>query len=240
MSFSIKVNNARFDNDKVLSSLTLPSLQGLSAEFIIATSLAASQRNLNTGLDELTEIAIPSVGPTWNADSATFICNAATESASGLQATTNATNAEGTHIVVAEKAWGAAAVFTGGSNGFYGVSSGSYCVYATGAYAGVGRRAQIAQSALPSGFIVFIGRGQSGGLGKLSAGVSGSLLDATATNVDGAITAGALKVAGSTAGTGTVKVAYAAHYSRVLTDEECLTAYLSLKAFFTARGVTIS
>lgn len=234
MPFSIKVANARFDDSKVLSSLTLPYLNGLDAEFILGVSLAASRRNLDSGADELTEISTP----TWNSDSVSYSTNV---SNTGLQLTTQSSS-QNTYIVIAEKTWGSGMLCIGGNTGFAGVSATSGCSYMTGTYAGVGYRAEIAQSALPSGFVCFIGRGQSGGLGKISAWNAGTEVTDTANVIDGATTTGAIQLGGNDGvnSNGSFKVAYFAHYNRVLTDAECAATYLSLKAYFATRSVTVS
>lgn len=236
MGFSIKLKNARFADDKVSSSLTLPTLLGLNCEFILGTSFAASKRNLKTGLDELTEISTP----TWNVDSVSYSTDVVN---TGLQ-TTSQVGAQNTLIAVAERNWDTGIMAGAGSYRFEGRGLDGACVFTTGAFAANDtRRAGFVSSTLPTGFLCFIGRGQSGGLGKLSVGVSGTLQTSTATAGDGASTnSGAIKLGGDDGvnSNGVFKCAYFAHFSRVLTDEECANVYLSLKSFFAGRGVTVS
>lgn len=234
MGFSIKVNNSRFDSDKVLASLTLPMLNGLDAEFILAGSLSASRRNMAAGLDELTQISTP----TWNTDSVSYSTDVVN---TGLQLTTQSSSAN-TYIAIAEKNWGSGALCQGGNTGFSGFSLDSSVTYSTGTYASEYRRARIAVSALPSGFVCFIGRGQAGGLGKISAWNAGTEITDTADTGDGATTTGAIQLGGNDGANsnGVFKVAYFAHFNRVLTDDECRAAYASLKAFFAARGLSVS
>lgn len=234
MGFSIKLNGSRFDDDKVFNSLSLPFLNGLTTEYILAGSLAASRRNLAAGADQLTEIG----APTWNNDSLSYSTSAAN---TGVQMTTS-TGPENTMIAIAEKNWGSGILGNGGNIGFSGVSADSTCTYTTGTYAGVGRRAKITNASLPSGLICFIGRGATGGLGKLSAWNAGVEVTDTADLADGATTPGVMKLGGDDGlnNNGTFKVAYFAHFSRVLSDAECTQAYLSLKAFFAGRGVAVS
>lgn len=234
MPFSIKVNGARFNDDKVLASLTLPVLNGLDAEFILGTSLAASRRNLDSGLDELTEISTP----TWNSNSVSY---STTTVNTGLQLTTSSSS-DNTYILIAEKGWGSGQAVSGGLTGFAGNASDSSCTYASGTFTGSTTRARILNSALPTGFICFIGRGVAGGLGKISAGVAGSLITNTAAAVDGAVTSGPMKLGGDDGinANGVFKVAYFAHFNRALTDDECSSTYLSLRAFFASRGLVVS
>lgn len=234
MGFSIKVKGARFDDDKVFNSLSLPFLNGLTSEFILGGSLAESQRNLAVGANQLTEIG----SPTWLEDSLSY--STATVN-TGAQLTTS-TGASNTMILVSEKSWGSGYPVKGGEVGFVGVSASGGCAYRTGAYSGLGNSAEIAQSNLPSGFVCFIGRGQAGALGKISAWNNGVEVTDTASANDGANTPGVMQIGGNdgTNNNGTFKTAYFAHYNRVLSDAECTQVYLSLKAFFATRGVSVS
>jgi hypothetical protein len=236
MGFSIKLTGSRFDDDKVFNSLTLPTLVGLNCEFILGQSLAASRRNLKSGLDELTEISTP----TWNIDSVSYSTNVVN---TGLQ-TTSQIGAQNTLIAVAERGWSTGRLGGGGSFNFEGRGLDGALVFTTGAFAANDtRRAGFVSSTLPTGFLCFIGRGQAGGLGKMSVGVSGALQTSTATALDGTSTStGAIKLGGDDGvnSNGSFKVAYFAHFSRVLSDTECADVYQSLKAFFAGRGVTVS
>lgn len=236
MGFSIKLKNARFADDKVSASLTLPTLVGLNCEFILGTSFAASKRNLKSGLDELTEISTP----TWNVDSVSYSTNFTN---TGLQ-TTSQVGAQNTLIAVAEKNWSTGVLCGGGTYEFQGRGLDGALIMTTGGFAANDtRRAGFVASTLPSGFLCFIGRGESGGLGKMSVGVSGTLQTSTATQADGAsVNSGLIKLGGDDGfnANGTFKVAYFAHFNRVLSDAECNSVYLSLKNFFAGRGVTVS
>jgi hypothetical protein len=59
---------------------------------------------------------------------------------------------------------------------------------------------------------------------------------------DGTTNPGVMKIGGDDGvnSNGNFKVAYFAHFSRVLSDQECSDVYLSLKAFFAGRGVAVS
>ena len=63
-----------------------------------------------------------------------------------------------------------------------------------------------------------------------------------ASSTEGAVSAGVLQLGGNdgTNNNGSFKVAYFAHFDRMLSDEECVAAYASLKAYFGRRGTVIS
>lgn len=234
MGFSIKVDGARFDDDKVFNSLSLPFLNGLTAEFVFSESLLNSSRNRASGVAEASEIG----SPTWNSDSVSYSTSSVN---TGLQLVTS-TAPQNTFIVVAEKEWGSGGLAFGGNIGLYGSTVDGTCTFSAGAYTGATNRARIPKTSLPSGFVCFAARGQAGALGKITAWNAGTPVEATANALDGAATTGVVQLGGNDGvnSNGSFKVAYFAHFSRVLTDEECSEVYVAVKAFMAGRGVLVS
>lgn len=233
MPVSIRIPNSSFTYG--IASLSLPNRNGLIGEFIFGGDAAKSTKNRASPLSPPSALVAT---PTYGANYAQIKSGGAYGSVGfdlGFVCPRDATV-----IAIVQKEVSLPAFMgsdVGGFVGFYNYAN-TPALYNSQS----GSAAQVASLPLVTSnkFVFYAGKMPIGGKGIIYGAEAGSLVSVESPNAGAATRgAGTLKVGTSltNAGLGTARIAYAAIFERVLTTPEIESAYASLKAFLTLRGV---
>lgn len=232
MGVSIKLPQETFSKSKIVTSLTLPNRSGLVSEFVLGGSQALSIRNLADVASPLTVTGSP-----------TYLDNSVVLSYSGygnhyFSESKNVPNTDMTLISIRKKpSAGKSGVvtITGGFTGFLDYTGTDF--YNTQS----GTGSVVADLTMPThgNFFFEAATGPYSAKAKLYLYTDGVLATADAEG-NGSTRNAAPFVIGASFGGGIGEHAFMAVYNRILTAAEIEQAYLAMKAYYAARGVTVS
>jgi hypothetical protein len=231
MGASIKLPSATFSKSKLITALTLPVRTGLVSEFVLGGSQASSIKNLADSSFPLTVTGVPE-----------YFDNSVLVKYSGygnhyFTESKNVPLVDMTLISIRKKAVvGASGVATTGNyTGFLDYTPLDFYNSQSGTAANVANL----PNPTHSNFFFEAATGPYYGIAKVFLYTDGVLSTALQESLGGARPALPF-VIGSSYGGGIGEHAFMAVYDRLLSDAEIAQAYAAMKAYYAARGVTVS
>lgn len=232
-----------FPHATVSRTATIPDPAGLMAEFWLGVDAATSKKNRAYGGSDLIDLS-GGLAPTYSSNYLTVNNGATLGASAGLDSTINAPGAVTIAVLQRQSPTGGKLRVFGtdvtaiGGNG----AAGSYYSFWNGAVDGSTDQAHVAYGSTDTAFHLVVGVGVIGQVGNIYTYTGGVLSTDVATRTDVARSSTTVKLGGfiSNQFQGSVDVAWAAMFNLPMTPAAIANLYASIKAWGTARGLTVS